>query len=128
MQETYIFSECLLHLGVLRVLVLFCVFVFVRPFVMVPFHLTVLHCLQQSFFEHDTSIYIMSCPPFCPLSVLYLCVMIGWHMWPQTLPCVFKCMISVKPVFYMPLITYTVVRKCFHLCSAFFGFWHDMTY
>jgi len=86
------------------------------------------YCVYNSHSLNIPSIYIMSCPPFCPLSVVYLCVMIGCHMWPQTLPCVFKCMISAKPVFYMPLITYTVVRKCFHLCSAFFGFWHDTTY
>jgi len=41
-----------MRLAVLRVFVLFCVFVFYRPFCHVPLNLTYLHCLQHSFFEH----------------------------------------------------------------------------
>ena len=47
-----VYSECMLRLGVLRVLCcsvyLFCT----SHFVMVPLNLTYLHCLQHSFFEH----------------------------------------------------------------------------
>jgi len=48
-----VYSECLLRLGVLRVFVLFCVFVFCTGrFVMEPFNLTCLYCLHHSIFEH----------------------------------------------------------------------------
>ena len=50
-------SKCLLRLGVLRVFVLFCVFVFgTGHFVIVPFNLTCLHCLHY-FFEHHCNLY-----------------------------------------------------------------------
>jgi len=54
-------SKCLLRLGVLRVFVLFCVFVFYMGHcVMVPLNLTYLHCLRQFSFEHFFNLYYVT--------------------------------------------------------------------
>ena len=52
-----VFSECLLRICVLRVSVLFCVFLCTGRFVMVPLNLTCIQWLQHSFFEHLFSLY-----------------------------------------------------------------------
>ena len=51
-----LFWMCLLRLGILRVLVLFC-YALCVCFVMVPLNLTYLHCLQYFFFEHLFNLY-----------------------------------------------------------------------
>jgi len=78
-----VFSECLLRLGVLRVLCCsVCVFLCTGHFVMVPLNLTSLHCLQHSFFEHLYNLYsnvnnIQCMVPYtCIYTTMIYCTMI----------------------------------------------------
>ena len=64
-REVALIPNLKLRLGVLSVFVQFCVFVFVWAILscMVPLHLTCLHCLQHSFFEHLFNLYSIDRSP-----------------------------------------------------------------
>jgi len=59
--QKYSLSKCLLRHDAVRVFVSFLVLVFCTGhFVMVPFNMTYLHCLQHSLFEHLFNIYYIN--------------------------------------------------------------------